>query len=110
MKYFGRELKIKGILTLFHGRIDSLPLTRRLHTLLLNLGVDTMLRASDLLKLKTKDVMHECKKPKTEVKIKQKKTGKHSLLIRSKSNNILVIPFEFLENPCEPFRLSLIPI
>ena len=26
----GRELKIKGILTLFHGRIDSLPLTKRL--------------------------------------------------------------------------------
>jgi len=25
---FGRELKIKGIVTLFHGRIDSLPLTR----------------------------------------------------------------------------------
>jgi len=22
---FGRELKIKGIVTLFHGRIDSLP-------------------------------------------------------------------------------------
>jgi hypothetical protein len=27
---FGRELKIKGILTLFHGRIDSLPLTKGL--------------------------------------------------------------------------------
>jgi len=39
---------------------------RRLHTLLLNLGVDTMLRASDLLKLKTKDVMHESREPKTE--------------------------------------------
>jgi hypothetical protein len=30
MKYFGRELKIKGILTLFHGRIDSLPPTKEL--------------------------------------------------------------------------------
>jgi hypothetical protein len=30
MKYFGRELKIKGILTLFHGRIDSLPPTKGL--------------------------------------------------------------------------------
>ena len=27
---FGRELKIKGILTLFRGRIDSLPPTKGL--------------------------------------------------------------------------------
>jgi len=30
MKYFGRELKIKGIVTLFHGRIYSLPPTKGL--------------------------------------------------------------------------------
>ena len=60
---------------------------RRLHTLLLNLGVDTMLRASDLLKLKTKDVMHESREPKTEVKIKQKKTGKHTLLMPLSENS-----------------------
>ena len=60
---------------------------RRLHTLLLNLGVDTMLRASDLLKLKTKDVMHESREPKTEIKIKQKKTGKHTLLMPLSENS-----------------------
>ena len=60
---------------------------RRLHILLLNLGVDTMLRASDLLKLKTKDVMHESREPKTEVKIKQKKTGKHTLLMPLSENS-----------------------
>ena len=60
---------------------------KRLHTLLLNLGVDTMLRASDLLKLKTKDVMHESREPKTEIKIKQKKTGKHTLLMPLSENS-----------------------
>jgi len=60
---------------------------RRLHILLLNLGVDTMLRASDLLKLKTKDVMHESREPKTEIKIKQKKTGKHTLLMPLSENS-----------------------
>jgi len=29
-KELGRELEIKGVVTLFHGRIDSLPLTKRL--------------------------------------------------------------------------------
>jgi len=30
IKRLGRELEIKGIVTLFHGRIDSLPLTKGL--------------------------------------------------------------------------------
>jgi len=29
-KELGRELEIKGVVTLFHGRIDSLPLTKGL--------------------------------------------------------------------------------
>ena len=29
-KELGREFEIKGIVTLFHGRIDSLPLTKGL--------------------------------------------------------------------------------
>ena len=60
---------------------------RRLHILLLNIGIDTMLRASDLLKLKTKDLMHESGEPKTELKIKQKKTGKHTLLMPLSENS-----------------------
>jgi site-specific recombinase XerD len=40
-----------------------------------------MLRGGDLLQLKTKDLMHESAEPKTELKIKQKKTGKHTLLM-----------------------------
>jgi len=30
IKRLGRELEIRGIITLFHGRIDSLPLTKGL--------------------------------------------------------------------------------
>ena len=60
---------------------------RRLHILLLNIGIDTMLRASDLLKLKTKDLMHESGEPKTELKVKQKKTGKHTLLMPLSENS-----------------------
>ena len=60
---------------------------RRLHILLLNIGIDTMLRASDLLRLKTKDLMHESGEPKTELKIKQNKTGKHTLLMPLSENS-----------------------
>ena len=52
-----------------------------LHDLLLNLSVDLMLRSSDLLSLKVKDVMNESGTVKTEVKVKQKKTGKTTLSI-----------------------------
>ena len=44
-----------------------------LHELLLNLSVYLMLRSSDLLSLKVKDVMNESGSVKTEVKVKQKK-------------------------------------
>ena len=60
---------------------------RRLHILLLNIGIDTRLRASDLLVLRTKDLMHESGEPKTELKIKQKKTGKHTLLMPLSENS-----------------------
>ena len=62
-----------------------------LDSLLLNLGVDLMLRSSDLLQLKVQDVMNESGKPKTEVKVKQKKTGKNTLLIPLSPNSIKVI-------------------
>ena len=48
-----------------------------LHALLLNLSVDLMLRGSDLLNLKVADVLTESGTVKTEVKIRQKKTGYH---------------------------------
>ena len=62
-----------------------------LQSLLLNLGVDLMLRAQDLLQLKISDVMNESGTPKTEVKVKQKKTGKTTLSIPLSPNSTKVI-------------------
>ena len=59
-----------------------------LHELLLNLSVDLMLRSSDLLSLRVKDVMNESGSVKTEVKVKQKKTGKTTLNIPLSKNSI----------------------
>ena len=47
-----------------------------LHSLLLNLSVDLMLRSSDLLSLRVKDVINESGSIKTELKIKQKKISR----------------------------------
>ena len=58
------------------------------HELLLNLSVDLMLRSSDLLSLQVKDVMNESGSVKTEVKVKQKKTGKTTLSIPLSKNSI----------------------
>ena len=62
-----------------------------LDSLLLNLGVDLMLRSSDLLQLRVSSVMNESGTPKTEVKVKQKKTGKTTLSIPLSPNSIKVI-------------------
>ena len=62
-----------------------------LQELLLNLGVDLMLRSSDLLNLKVSDVVSDSGKVKTEVKVKQKKTGKSTLNIPLSKNSINTI-------------------
>ncbi len=62
------EKQIKSLRKLIEGK--------PLHELLLNLSVDLMLRGSDLLNLKVADVVSESGNIKTEVKVKQKKTGK----------------------------------
>ena len=59
-----------------------------LQELLLNLGVDLMLRSSDLLNLKVSDVVSNSGKVKSEVKVKQKKTGKPTLNIPLSKNSI----------------------
>ena len=50
-----------------------------LQELLLNLSVDLMLRSSDLLSLKISDVINQNGSIKSEIKVKQKKTGKSTL-------------------------------
>ena len=59
-----------------------------LQELLLNLGVDLMLRSSDLLNLRVPDVISKSGTIKTEVKVKQKKTGKTTLSIPLSKNSI----------------------
>ena len=68
-----------------------------LHELLLNLSVDLMLRSSDLLNLKNSDVLNESGSVKTEVKVRQKKTGKNTLSIPLCKNSIDVIKKYLLE-------------
>ena len=59
-----------------------------LQELLLNLGVDLMMRSSDLLSLRVSDVVSDSGKVKTEVRVKQKKTGKFTLNIPLSKNSI----------------------
>ncbi|MCH2405299.1 MAG: integrase, partial [Nitrosopumilus sp.] len=58
-----------------------------LHSLLLNLSVDLMLRASDLLKLKVGAVISETGVVKDVVKVKQQKTGKSTIDIPLSDNS-----------------------
>ena len=62
-----------------------------LHELLLNLGVDLMLRGSDLLNLKVSDVLNESGTVKREVRVKMKKTGKTTLNLPLSTNSTDVI-------------------
>ena len=52
-----------------------------LHELLLNLGIDLMLRTTDLRSLKVSDVINPSGTVKETVSVKQKKTGKRTLAI-----------------------------
>jgi integrase len=71
--------------------LRKLVADKPLQSLLLNLGCDLMLRAQDLLQMKISSVMNESGTPKTEVKVKQKKTGKTTLSIPLSPNSTKVI-------------------
>ena len=62
-----------------------------LHSLLLNLGVDLMLRASDLLQLRVGDVITDNGVVKESVRIIQKKTGNSTIDIPLSDNSKKVI-------------------
>jgi integrase len=74
-----------------------------LHELLLNLSVDLMLRSSDLLSLRVKDVMNESGSVKSEVKVKQKKTGKTTLNIPLSKNSLHVIKKHLVDKEQEDY-------
>ena len=62
----------------------------KLHELFLNLRVDLMLRASDLLNLKFSDVLNESDWVRKEVRLKMKKTKKATLNVPLSKNFISV--------------------
>ena len=74
-----------------------------LQELLLNLSVDLMLRSSDLLSLKVKDVVSKSGSIKPEVKVKHKKTGKTTLSIPLSKNSLDVIKKHLMEREQEDY-------
>ena len=76
---------------------------KSLHELLLNLSVDLILRSSDLLSLRVKNVMNESGSVKKEVKVKQKKTGKTTLNIPLSKNSIDAIKKHLVDKEQEDY-------
>ena len=74
-----------------------------LHSLLLNIGVDSMLRGSDLLNLKVQDLVTESGKVKTELRVKMMKTKKNTLLIPLSPNSTKVIKKHIVGNNLDDF-------
>ena len=89
------EKQVKSIRKLVSGR--------PLHELLLNLSVDLMLRGSDLLHLKVSDVILESGKVRTEVKVRQKKTGKTTLSLPLSKNSIESIKKYLKDKPQDDY-------
>ena len=83
--------------------LRKIVIDKPLHELLLNLSVDLMLRSSDLLSLRVKDVMNESGSIKTEVKVKQKKTGKTTLNIPLSNNSLDVIKKHLVDKEQDDF-------
>ena len=83
--------------------IRKLVEEKPLHSLLLNLSVDLMLRGSDLLNLKVSDVMNESGSVKKEVKVRQKKTKKTTLSLPRSKNSMGVIKKHLSGKPQEDF-------
>lgn len=61
--------------------LRKLTSPKPLHSLLLNLSVDLMLRASDLLRLRVSDVRLDSGQAKESVQVRQKKTGRNTMEI-----------------------------
>ena len=70
---------------------------KELHELLLNIGCDAMLRSSDLLSLKVKDVVNEDGSVKDSVKVRQQKTNNFTLDIPLSTNSQDVIKKYLIE-------------
>jgi len=89
------EKQVKSLRKLVEGN--------ELHSLLLNLSVDLMLRASDLLNMRVKDLVNESGSVKTEVRVKMKKTKKTTLNIPLSKNSVSVIKKHIVERDMDDF-------
>ena len=83
--------------------LRKIVINKPLHELLLNLSVDLMLRLSDLLRLRVSNVISPNGKIKTEVRVKQKKTGKTTLNIPLSMNSIDVIKKHLVDKEQDDF-------
>ena len=84
-------------------KIRQLVENKPLQELLLNLSVDLMLRASDLLALRVSDVITKNGSIKTEVKVKQKKTGKSTLPIPLSKTSLRAIAKHLSGKPLDDY-------
>ena len=84
-------------------KIRQLVENKPLQELLLNLSVDLMLRASDLLALRVSDVITKNGAIKTEVKVKQKKTGKSTLPIPLSKTSLRAISKHLSNKPLDDY-------
>ena len=87
------ENQVKSLRKLVEGN--------ELHELLLNIGCDAMLRSSDLLSLKVKDVVNEDGSVKESVKVRQQKTKNYTLDIPLSKNSHDVIKKYLLDKEPE---------
>jgi len=87
------ENQVKSLRKLVEGK--------GLHELLLNIGCDAMLRSSDLLSLKVKDVVNEDGSVKESVKVRQQKTKNYTLDIPLSKNSHDVIKKYLLDKEPE---------
>ena len=62
-----------------------------------------MLRSSDLLALKVSDVINKTGSTKTEIKVKQKKTGKHTLPIPLSKTSLRAIAKYLSDKPLDDY-------
>ena len=69
----------------------------------IKLSVDLMLRGADLLNLKVSDVILESGKVRTEVKVRQKKTGKTTLSLPLSKNSIESIKKYLKDKPKDDY-------
>ena len=84
-------------------KIRQLVMGNPLQELLLNLSVDLMLRASDLLALKVSDVINKNGSIKAEVKVKQKKTGRSTLPIPLSETSLRAITKHLSDKPLSDY-------